>query len=137
MMLSTTVTVRQILEQKGTAAHAVAPTVSVLDALTLMAKQDIGPVLVTENERLVGIFTERDYARKLALKGLTSRDATVGDLMTPTVCTLTPAPTTDAATHIMTASIVCAGLIVPTFGVRRSPSVPPREVGPLSASLRA
>ena len=102
MMLSTTITVRQILEQKGSSAHAVAPAVSVLDALTLMAKQDIGSVLVIENERLVGIFTERDYARKLALKGLTSRDATVGDLMTPNVCTITPSHTIEAVMNIMT-----------------------------------
>jgi CBS domain-containing protein len=75
-------TVKQILDQKGSAFHAVRPTDSVFDALSLMAQFDIGCVLVTENEKLVGIFTERDYARKVVLKGLMSRDVKVGDLMT-------------------------------------------------------
>lgn len=101
-MLATTVTVRQILEQKGTTTHSVTPSVSVLDALTTMAKHDIGSVLVIENDRLVGIFTERDYARKLVLKGLNSREATVGDVMTPNVCTITPSLAIDAVMNIMT-----------------------------------
>lgn len=101
-MLATTVTVRQILEQKGTTTHSVTPAVSVLDALAVMAKHDIGSVLVLENERLVGIFTERDYARKLVLKGLNSREATVGEVMTPNVCTITPSLAIDAVMNIMT-----------------------------------
>lgn len=102
MMLSTTVTVRQILDQKGAVAHAIAPDASVLDALQLMAERNIGAVLVTEGDRLVGIFTERDYARKLVLRGLTSRDAKVCDLMTPNVCTITPTLTIDSVMNIMT-----------------------------------
>lgn len=101
-MLATTVTVRQILEQKGSTTHSVTPAVSVLDALAMMAKYDIGSVLVLENERLVGIFTERDYARKLVLKGLNSREATVGDVMTPNVCTITPSMAIDSVMNIMT-----------------------------------
>ncbi|MBD5801013.1 Hypoxic response protein 1 [Azoarcus sp. Aa7] len=101
-MLATTVTVRQILEQKGATTHSVTPAVSVLDALAMMAKHDIGSVLVLENDRLVGIFTERDYARKLVLKGLNSREATVGDVMTPNVCTITPSLAIDAVMNIMT-----------------------------------
>lgn len=97
-----TTTVRQILEAKGTAIHAVAPTATVLEALELMARQDIGAVLVIESDRLVGIFTERDYARKVTLKGLTSRDARIGELMTPNVCTITPSHTLDAVMNIMT-----------------------------------
>ena len=61
-------TVKQILEQKGSIFHAVQPTDSVFDALSLMAQFDIGCVLVTDNDKLVGIFTERDYARKVVLK---------------------------------------------------------------------
>ena len=83
--------VKQVLEQKGTTFHAVRQTDSVFDALSLMAQFDIGCVLVTEDERLIGIFTERDYARKVVLKGLMSRDARVGDLMTANPCTVTPA----------------------------------------------
>ncbi|NMG75249.1 CBS domain-containing protein [Aromatoleum diolicum] len=101
-MIATTVTVRQILEQKGAVTHAVSPDVSVLDALSVMARHDIGSVLVTQNDRLAGIFTERDYARKLVLKGLNSKEATVGDVMTPNVCTITPSQTLDEVMNIMT-----------------------------------
>lgn len=94
--------VNQVLEQKGRTYHAVRPTDSVFDALALMAQFDIGCVLVTESDRLVGIFTERDYARKVVLKGLMSRDIKVGDLMTPNPCTVTPTYTVDAVMHTMT-----------------------------------
>jgi len=98
----TTTTVRQILETKGAGAYAVSPDVSVFDALAVMAQHDIGAVLVTENDHLTGIFTERDYARKLVLKGLSSKEATVGELMTPNVCTITPSHTVDEVMNIMT-----------------------------------
>jgi CBS domain-containing protein len=97
-----TTTVRQILEQKGSRVIAVSPGHSVFEALGLMAEYDIGGVLVTEGERLVGIFTERDYARKVVLKGLLSRDVRVGELMTANPCTVTPTHTVDEVMHIMT-----------------------------------
>lgn len=96
-------TVKQILEQKGSAFHAVRPTDSVFDALSLMAQFDIGCVLVTENDKLVGIFTERDYARKVVLKGLVSRDVKVGDLMTHAPYTVGLAGTADDVMATMTA----------------------------------
>ena len=95
-------TVRQILEQKGNRYAAVRPDDTVLSALSLMAEQDIGSVLVTEGERLLGIFTERDYARKVVLKGLVSRDSRVGDLMTPNPCTISPSSTVDEVMRTMT-----------------------------------
>ena len=98
----TVTTVRQILDQKGTGVHSVSPDVSVFDALKAMAEHDIGAVLVIEKDRLAGIFTERDYARRVALKGLTSKDATVGELMTPNVCTVTPSQTVEDIMSIMT-----------------------------------
>ncbi len=94
--------VKQVLEQKGSTFHAVRQTDSVFDALSLMAEFDIGCVLVTENDRLIGIFTERDYARKVVLKGIGSRDARVGDLMTANPCTVTPSNTIDEVMHTMT-----------------------------------
>jgi CBS domain-containing protein len=97
-----TTTVRQMLDKKGAGAHSVTPDVSIFDALSMMAKFDIGAVLVVENDRLEGIFTERDYARKLILKGLSSREAHVADLMTPNVCTITPSHTLDEVMNIMT-----------------------------------
>lgn len=96
-------TVKQILDLKGAAFHAVRPTDSVFDALSLMAQHDIGCVLVTENDALVGIFTERDYARKVVLKGLVSRDVRVGDLMTPNPCTVDTLQTADQVMATMTA----------------------------------
>ena len=95
-------TVKQILEQKGSAFHAVRPTDSVFDALSLMAQFDIGCVLVTESDKLVGIFTERDYARKLVLKGLGSRDVKVGELMTHAPYTVGLSGTADDVMATMT-----------------------------------
>ncbi|HAF54690.1 MAG TPA: histidine kinase [Thauera sp.] len=95
-------TVKQILEQKGSTFHAVRPTDSVFDALSLMAQFDIGCVLVTESDRLVGIFTERDYARKVVLKGLVSRDVKVGDLMTQAPYTVGLSGTADEVMATMT-----------------------------------
>jgi len=100
--MTATTTVRQILEQKGTGVHSVEPSISVFEALSIMAKHDIGAVLVIENNRLAGIFTERDYARKIALKGLSSKDVKVGDLMTANLCTVTPSQTVDDVMNIMT-----------------------------------
>ncbi|HRP24866.1 CBS domain-containing protein [Thauera sp.] len=97
-----TTSVRQILEQKGSTFHAVRPTDSVFDALSLMAQFDIGSVLVTQDERLVGIFTERDYARKVVLKGLISRDVKVGDLMTANPQTVTLSHMVDEVMATMT-----------------------------------
>ncbi len=97
-----TTTVRQILDQKGSKAISVRPSDSIFDVLSLMAEHDIGAVLVTENDRLTGIFTERDYARKVVLKGLGSRDVKVSDLMTPNPCTVTPSNTVDEVMHTMT-----------------------------------
>ena len=95
-------TVKQILDAKGGTFHAVRPTDSVFDALSLMAQFDIGCVLVTDADRLVGIFTERDYARKVVLKGLVSRDVKVGDLMTPNPYTVGLSGTADDLMATMT-----------------------------------
>jgi CBS domain-containing protein len=94
--------VKQVLEKKGSKAYSVAPTASVLDALAAMAEHDIGAVLVTEGDRLLGIFTERDYARKVVLRGRTSKDTQISELMTPNVCTITPSHTMDQVMNIMT-----------------------------------
>jgi CBS domain-containing protein len=78
-------TVRQILKAKGSDIWAIGPQATVFDALVLMAEKDIGAVVVVEAEKLVGIFSERDYARKVVLKGRTSKATKVGELMTPGV----------------------------------------------------
>src|SRR5579859_6323812 len=83
-------TVRQFLQGKGNAIWSVAPETSVYDALELMASKDVGALMVLEGGRLVGIITERDYARKLVLAGKASRDTNVGDVMTGRVIYVQP-----------------------------------------------
>lgn len=96
------VTVQQILEGKGGSTHSVSPDSTVLQALELMAHKNISAVLVMEGQRLVGIFTERDYARKVVLRGLASKDTRVGDLMTQNILTISPTHSVDDCMNIMT-----------------------------------
>jgi CBS domain-containing protein len=77
--------VREILKAKSHhmgAIFSVEPDTIVYKAIELMSEKNIGGLLITENGKLVGIFTERDYARKLILKGKSSKDTTIGELMT-------------------------------------------------------
>lgn len=79
-------TVRHLLQAKGYDIWSIAPEVSVFEALKLMADRNVGAVLVIDARGdLVGIFSERDYARKVVLKGKTSRDTPVRDIMTEKV----------------------------------------------------
>lgn len=78
-------TVKDILETKGYNCITVEPDATVYDALKKMAGHNIGAVLVVSNNKVIGIFSERDYARKIILMGKTSRDSKVGDLMTDVV----------------------------------------------------
>lgn len=95
-------TVRQLLETKNAQVVSVCPEESVFSALQKMADNNVGAVLVTEAERLVGIFSERDYARRVVLKGRDSKETTVKDIMTEKVLYVTPERTTDEAMAIMT-----------------------------------
>lgn len=83
-------TVADILGSKGRELWSVKPTDTVLEALGVMAKHDIGAVAVLEGEKLVGIFIERDYARKVVLIGRASRDSAVRDIMTSKVMCVSP-----------------------------------------------
>jgi CBS domain-containing protein len=95
-------TVRQVLQAKGDAIWSVSPKASVFDALTLMADKDIGAVVVLDGERLVGILSERDYARRVILQGRTSKDTTIGELMTRDVWCVHPDQTVDECMALMT-----------------------------------
>lgn len=95
-------TIQQVLERKGNEVHAVSPDVTILDALGVMAQHDIGAVLVMDGDRLLGIFSERDYARKVALKGLVSRDVQVTQLMTADPRTVSPSSTVEEVMNMMT-----------------------------------
>ena len=95
-------TVRQLLEAKSPAIHAIRPEAPVLEAIRLMADAHIGAVLVMDGPRLVGILSERDYARKVVLQGRSSADTPVQDIMTPRVLPTTPADTSDRCMQVMT-----------------------------------
>ena len=94
--------VRSLLDQKGWGALSVEPGQTVLEAIEKMAAEGVGALTVVENEKLVGMFSERDYARKVILEGRTSRDALVRDIMTSTVITVTPDESVDRCMHLMT-----------------------------------
>lgn len=81
-------TVRHILEGKGGHVWSVAPDTTVYDALKLMAEKNLGAVVVLQGNKLAGIFSERDYARKVILKGKSSKETTVEEIMTQDVVTV-------------------------------------------------
>jgi CBS domain-containing protein len=94
--------VKEILSGKSAEILSVSPETSVYEALDLMARTDISAVLVLEGERLVGIFTERDYARKVALRGRNSKDTRIRDVMTQNLLTISPTQDVDDVMAIMT-----------------------------------
>src|SRR5512132_3519244 len=92
---------REILAAKSTGVRAVGVKATVLDALKIMAEKDIGAVLVLDREKLVGILTERDYARKGVLAGRLAKDTPVREMMTTKVVTVTPEHTVQQCMAIM------------------------------------
>ncbi len=95
-------TVAQLLKTKPAGVVSIGPEALVIDALRLMAEKRIGAVLVLENERLVGILSERDLARKVALVGKTPDKMLVSELMTREVIFVTPAQTNEECMALMT-----------------------------------
>lgn len=95
-------TIGQVLDNKGSQVWSVPPTATVYDALRLLAERDIGALLVIEGEKLVGILSERDYARKVILKGKSSMQTTVQEIMTSRVVVVEAQHTIDEALAIMT-----------------------------------
>ncbi len=95
-------TVREILSQKGNDAYSVSPDTLIFDALKIMSKKEIGAVLVIEDDKLVGIMSERDYARKVALEGKTSKDMPVKEIMSSKVIFVNPDRSPDECMVLMT-----------------------------------
>jgi CBS domain-containing protein len=95
-------TVSMLLRAKGREVHSIVPDAPVFDALALMAERNVGALLVTEAGRLVGIFSERDYARKVILKGKTSRETTVREIMSSHVVSVRPEQTITECMALMT-----------------------------------
>lgn len=94
--------ISEILENKGEMVLTVDINESVLDAINLMAQVNIGAVLVQEGDSIAGIFTERDYLQKIALKSLSSRDTRVGDVMTTPVISAAPTDSIQKCMETMT-----------------------------------
>ena len=95
-------TANDILKGKGHAVWFVKPTDTVLAALGVMAEHDIGAVLVLDGEKLVGVFSERDYARKVVLAGRSSKESQVREIMTSQVVCVTPDRSVDECMALMT-----------------------------------
>ena len=94
--------VREILDKKGHTFWYVAPDNTVFEALKIMAEKQIGALMVVNDNKLVGIFSERDYARKIILQGLTSKVAKVSEIMTHNVIFVNPDRDVDECMALMT-----------------------------------
>lgn len=91
----------QLLKSKGNQVWTISPDATVFDALKLMAEKNIGAVVVTKDDALVGIISERDYARKGILRGLTSQETPVSKIMVSRVVCITPEETIDEGMALM------------------------------------
>ena len=95
-------TVTQLLRTKGQQVLSVSPDMPVFEALGVMADKNVGALLVVEGERLVGVFSERDYARKVILKGKSSKDTPVQEIMSSHVLYVRPEQTIEDCMALMT-----------------------------------
>ena len=96
------ITLRQLLQSKGGGVWSVTSTSTVFDALQTMAEKNVGALLVIDEGRLVGILSERDYARKVALKGKSSKDTLVKEIMTEKVVYVRPDESIEECMALMT-----------------------------------
>jgi len=102
MRMTTMTTVRDVLDRKGRQIYSVNPGDSVYRALEIMSDHRIGALMVVEDGKLVGVVSERDYARKIALKGKSSRDTHVADIMTRNVYCIRPGARIEDCMALMT-----------------------------------
>ncbi len=93
---------QRVLDAKGSEVFSIGPGASVFDALEEMAKRDVGALIVMEDGQVVGIFSERDYARKIILAGKSSRETPVRDIMTDRVIYARPDLTLEQCLALMT-----------------------------------
>ena len=96
-------TIAQLLNTKGNQIWSVEPKATIFEALEIMSEKEIGALLVMEDGKLTGIFSERDYARKVILKGKSSKETPVGELMTKKVFYIDPQKTINDCMAMMTA----------------------------------
>ena len=95
-------TLKQLLEAKGRNVYSISPDARVFDALKLMADKSVGALIVIEGGRIVGILSERDYARKVILHGKSSHDLEVREIMTSKVIAVQPGQTVEECMALMT-----------------------------------
>lgn len=96
------VTVQHLLDNKGNEIHSISPDASVYSALMLMADKRIGALMALENDKLVGVMSERDYARKVILMGKASKETTVREIMSTRVFYVSPEHRIEECMAIMT-----------------------------------
>ena len=94
--------VKELLDKKGHDVYSVSPDATVYDALKLMAEKEIGALVVIEDEKMVGIISERDYARKIILKGKSSKQTPVREIMTSDVIHASPDQKVQQCLSLMT-----------------------------------
>src|SRR5260221_14578810 len=93
--------VSALLHNKGSAVWSVSPETTVFEAIQLMADKNVGALLVMQGDKLAGIFSERDYTRKVALKGKSSRDTQVHEIISTPVITIEPTDSVEDCMRIM------------------------------------
>ncbi|MBT1688458.1 CBS domain-containing protein [Dawidia soli] len=99
--------VRNILQAKGNQVFSVEPTTTVYKAIELMSEKNIGGLLITDADgKMLGIFTERDYARRVILQGRSSKDTDIGDIMTTDPVTVSPDNSIEDCMTLMTSRFV-------------------------------
>ena len=94
--------VRELLEEKGAQVWSIAPEASVFDALTMMAEKNVGALLVMDQRELVGILSERDYTRNVALQGRTAKESSVRDIMSGRPVCVGPEQSVEECMALMT-----------------------------------
>ncbi len=99
-------TVNRILRAKGNKIFTISPDICVYNALEIMVENNVSSLVVVEDENLVGIFTERDYARKVILKGKSSKETSIREIMSVNVITVTPDSTVDECMQVMTGKFI-------------------------------
>lgn len=98
--------VSNILSTKPGVTYSITPGQTVYSALEMMVEKNVSALLVMEGDKLAGIFTERDYARKVMLKGKSSRETTIGDIMTKDVISVTPETSVEDCMRLMTTKFI-------------------------------
>jgi len=100
--MSHAIPIREILTHKGSTVWSITPESTVLEAIQMMADKNVGALLVTKEGRLLGILSERDYTRKIVLKGRSSKDTPVREILSGSVVSVSPDHTVEECLRLMT-----------------------------------